>query len=170
MIIWINGTYGVGKTTVANEIAKIYTGRSKVLDPDNLWLSSLKKDPMIAFGDGTYPQSNKNFITILSDKIHTITSNYDGLIIIPMAITEKTSYDTFINTNQADIKHFILEANTDILNKRICNNIGRDINLATSSMEKNIAFLNSITNAIHIETSNLLPDEVANYIIGIISK
>ena len=42
--------------------------------------------------------------------------------------------------------------------------------LRRNKLIKNIAFLNSITNAIHIETSNLLPDEVANYIIGIISK
>ncbi len=163
MIIWINGTYGVGKTTVANTVDKIYSGNSKVLEPDKLWFSFLSSGFR---GGGTYPQANKNFIDFFKVQINEIVSNYEGLIIIPMTLTEQLSYNTLIKTNQNKIKQFILEANENIIRERINKDKNRDKNLATYSMKGNIDFLNKISDAIHIDTSNMTSDEVANYIIS----
>lgn len=166
MIIWINGTYGVGKTTVANKVNKICSSNSKVIEPDKLWLSSLAENPMIVFGDGAYPQVNKKFLDYLNSKINKIISNYEGLLIIPMTLTERLSYNKLIEPNKDNIKQFILQANEDVLYKRIYSDNGRDTSLATTTMHTNIDFLNKISDAIHIDTSNMTSDEVANCIIS----
>ena len=167
MIIWINGTYGVVKTTVANTLNKIYSDNSKVLEPDELWLSFLSSNLTLGFrGGGAYPQANEDFIDFLKVRINEIISSYEGLLIIPMAVTEQLSYNTLIRTNQNKIKQFILEANENILHERINQDKNRDKNLATYSMKENIDFLNKISDAIHIDTSNMTSDEVANCIIS----
>lgn len=168
MILWINGTYGVGKTSVANEIRNLYKYNSKVLEPDEIWMSSLKSNPKIIFGDGTSPQNNKNFIKILYSTIEKELLNYDGLLIVPMTITDSIGYDSLIERlgNKYRLKHVILESKKEIIVKRINKDKERDKSFALTYLDINIKFLENIDEAIHIDTSNLTPKEVAKIIIN----
>lgn len=164
MIILINGTYGVGKSTVADNVNKIYKGISKVLEPDKLWHEVLKKDRNIAFG-GTYPQNNKKFLKILESRLKEEIKKYEGLIIIPMTITEDFSYNLLVKPNKDIIKQFILLADEEIIKQRIYKDNERDYSLAINSIDRNNNFLNNISNATFIDTSNMNANEIAEYIV-----
>lgn len=165
MILWLNGTYGVGKTETANKIAKLYAGNLKILDPDELWLDEIKKDWTIILEDGTYPQSNKKFLQILSNRLEKEIKEYEGILIVPMTVTENLSYNTLIVPHDKDIKHFILKANKECVKARINKNKSRDQSLAINNMEENNEYLNNIENATFIDTSSMNVEEVAKHIL-----
>ena len=61
MIIWLNGTYGVGKTTVARKIEELLDTETEILESDYYYQEMVKENMLLAFG-GTLPQNNKNFL------------------------------------------------------------------------------------------------------------
>lgn len=164
MIIWINGTYGVGKTEVAKRINELYNKKSKIIDPDQLWLESIKEDRTIIFGGG-YPQNTEKFLRKLQAIINSEINNYDGLLIIPMTVSESLSYDILIK-NKSVIKHFILTAEESIIMERIEKDSGRDKSFALNNLKNNVKFYKTIKDAIFIDTSNKTIDETALYILN----
>ena len=165
MIIFINGTYGVGKTQVANKINQLYGDKSKVLDPDQLWTDELKKNCTIIFGDGAYPQNNKKFLQILKNRLDKEIKEYKGILIIPMTVAEDLSYNTLISPYNNTIKHFILTARDEIVIERIHKDKLRDQSFAICNMEINNKYIKNIENATFIDTSDMSIEEVAKYII-----
>lgn len=165
MILWLNGTYGVGKSETANKITGLYVGNSKVLDPDQLWLEEIKRDVTIVFGDGTYPQNNKKFLQILKRRLDKEIKEYKGILIVPMTVTEDLSYNTLIVPYNNIIKHFILTANDECVKSRINKNKSRDQSLAIGNMKANNKYLKNIENATFIDTSDMNIEEVAKYIL-----
>ena len=164
MIILINGTYGVGKTTVAKEVNKIYSGKSKIFDPDELWYETLKKNRNIAFG-GTYPQNNKKFLKILESRLKEEYEKYEGMIIIPMAITEDFIYNLLVKQNTDIIKQFVLLADEETIRQRVYEDSERDYSLAINNINRNNKYLKDISNAIFVDTSNKNVSEIAEYIV-----
>lgn len=165
MILWLNGTYGVGKTSVAYALTKLYSGNSKVIDPDILWLNTIKKDNSIIFGDGAYPQNNIKFLNTLNKVIKENIDNYTGLLIIPMSITEDLSYNKVIKNHKNNIIHIVLLADEDIVKKRITKDKNRDQSFSIISLKENNNFLkNRTSDTIYVDTSNMSIKEVAVYI------
>ena len=96
MIVWLDGTFGVGKSTVASKIVEKLSDRQvKYLDSDFYWSEFLKKlfakttkfyFPKI---EGLDPQNNKQFINRFRYLIKEEAKDTDKLIIIAMALTQK---------------------------------------------------------------------------------
>ncbi len=116
MIIWINGSFGVGKTTVANKL-KDKINQSIIYDPEEVgvFLSNtlpIKKDD---FQDYELWRSfNFEIIKFLHTKFKTI--------IVPMTITNSQYYDEIVGKLQSEnieVKDFILIASKDNLLKRL---------------------------------------------------
>ena len=165
MIVFINGTYGVGKTQVANKINQLYNDKAKVLEPDQLWIEEIKKDFTVALGGGAYPQNNKKFLQILKNRIDKEIKECKGILIIPMTITEDLSYNNIIKPYKNNVKHFILTADEKVLRQRILEDKLMDKSLAVNNIENNKRYLAKISNAIFIDTSNMSIDEVAKSVI-----
>lgn len=167
MILWINGNYGVGKSSVANLVNEKYPGHSKVLDPDELWLEALKENK-ITIG-GFYPQNNKDFVKLLKEKINKEMDKYDGVLIIPMTITEEYSYNKLIQQfYYGNIKHIVLKAEKEVLKKRINQDEGRDTQLAISNIDRNDIFFKNKKIDMLIDTTYKSIEEVADEVINAI--
>lgn len=173
MIIWIDGTYGVGKTSVVMEIQKkIKEERFEVLESDCFFLDMLRNNPLI--GGGTIPQNNIKFIEYFRNKIEEKMKNSHKDLIIVMSLTQieckELLFDYFIKKD-ASMKHFILTANTETIKLRIKSNKDkdRDIELANNYLESNMTFLsNNYKDAIIINTENKNIAKVAEEIIELI--
>lgn len=168
-IIWIDGTFGSGKTAVANAVAKkIRNGY--LLEFDDLQMK-YKPDSISAYFGERYPEAKKYLIDALIKEILEIIQkgSYDYLI-IPIALINDYCNEKLVN-GFADIEsyHFILTATNEILYQRIKNQENRDVDLAVSCMPNAIMYLNKhYTGAFRIDTSNMNVDTVAEKIVKII--
>lgn len=168
MIIWLDGTYGIGKTTVAEQLKKVLQNKNiKFLNSDYLYTEIIKRDSLS--GGGAVPQNNINFLRVIRNEIQEELVSTDGILIIDMALTQKESKELlfdYLKNEGIAIKHFILTASINTIKKRIENSENRDKVLAYSYLEQNIHFLNSnYDDAIRIDTENKNSNEIAKEII-----
>ncbi|HCM88827.1 AAA family ATPase [Vagococcus sp.] len=119
MIIWINGAYGAGKTTIAEELNKKIKG-SFLYDPENIGdflrhnlPPSIQKDD---FQD--YVEWRVWNIHVLN-KIH---NEFSGDIIVPMTLYKDTAFNGMIGElrrRNISLCHFQLEVSRDTIIKRL---------------------------------------------------
>lgn len=116
MIIWINGSFGVGKTTIA-EILKCKIKNSIIYDPEKIgeFLNSIMPEKKEDFQD--YELWRSLNLEILKN----LSKSYD-IIIVPMTIINKKYYDEIIENLRNDnivVKGFILIATKDKILERL---------------------------------------------------
>lgn len=171
MIIWINGTYGVGKTTVAQEVKNILGDCAIIIEPD-IDFQRFCKEKFSKVGGGFFPQNNVTFISELQDKIEN-KEKENKFVIVPMTVAMDESKIGLIDyfKEKKIIKHFILTASNDIIRQRIDNDYNRDKELSLRSIKSNINyFKNNFHDDINIFTDNLDKIEVANRIVEVIHQ
>ena len=88
MIIWIDGAYGVGKSTVARKIEELLDVDTEILESDYHYQEMIKENMLLAFG-GTLPQNNKNFLMRFKKIIEEKLENTNKQLVIVMALTQK---------------------------------------------------------------------------------
>ena len=91
MIIWINGSFGIGKTSTA-ELLKNELDKSIIYDPEEIggFLSSMFNHEKDDF------QDYELWRILNSDILKYMCSVYE-IVIVPMTITNKNYYDEIIN-------------------------------------------------------------------------
>ena len=120
MIVWINGAFGCGKSSVAEEINK-RVNKAFVYDPeqagyflwDNLPEEMKRKDNFQHLQ--IWREFNYKILKHIAD-------NYDGVVIVPMTIHIKQYYDEIIGSLINDaivVKHFILSATKQTIMERL---------------------------------------------------
>lgn len=167
MIIWINGAYGVGKTTTAKmlkrKITKGKKGKVKILNSDCYFNCFVKKNLLLVYG-GTLPQNNLNFIKYFKEIIEKEIKY--NILIIDMALTEKECKSLLFEplNDTYDILHIILTGSDEIIKSRI--NSDKTSERDISFLPSNLEFLkNNFDDAIRIDTSKKKPDAIVTEIL-----
>ena len=164
MIIWINGCFGVGKTSVA-EMLKSKIDKSIVYDPEVIggFLSDMFNHEEDDF------QDYKLWRTLNADILKYMCSKYET-VIIPMTIINKDYYDEIINeltSSGIKVNHIVLNASKETIIKRLDSRID-STEWAYNQIDRCIkAFENNEFNANIIETDNKSIDEVVKSIIDL---
>lgn len=119
MIIWINGAFGSGKTTCAFELQRRLPN-SYVYDPENIgfFLNQNLPKTMRERDFQNYEQWRLFNYEMLS----ALEKKHDGIIIVPMTITNRQYYDEIIGRLMQDeisVHHFILYAQKETLVRRL---------------------------------------------------
>ncbi|MEA5039557.1 MAG: AAA family ATPase [Clostridiaceae bacterium] len=120
MIVWINGAFGSGKTSVAETLNK-NIAKSFIYDPEQvgyfLWDN---------FPDELKRKDNFQHLQIWREfnykMLKHIYSHYDGMIIVPMTIYNKQYFDEIIGSLICDkiiVHHFILTASKQTIISRL---------------------------------------------------
>ena len=170
MIIWIDGTYGIGKSTVAQEIKeKISDTEIEILDSDYYYQEMIKENGFLALG-GTLPQNNQNFIKrfkkVLVEKIEHQDKK---LIIIVMSVTQpecKEQIFDVLSAENSELLHIILTAKKETIEARIQLDENRDKGFSLQWLEFNQNFLEkNFDNALRISTENKSSNDIADEII-----
>ena len=167
MLIWIDGTYGVGKSTTVNILSELLP-KSSVLNSDE-YFSEMMINKKISIGGGLMPQNKKSFL-LLFQKIIQEKINTQDFIIIDMALTQNECkeilFEHFLFTPHL---HFILTAKTTMLLQRINSCSGRNTFFAQEWKDINELFLaENYRDAFVIDTTPLSPYETAIKIYQII--
>ena len=152
-IVWIDGTYGVGKTYVANRLKNRISSlhRVEVLESDIYWQNRIKREldeaiqknilpPML----WTLPQNDIGFINEFKKVIDVKNKNSNNILIIDMALTHEECKERLFNAYLKGAKksiHIVLYAKEEIIRQRIQNDGTRDKQTALDYLHENICFL-----------------------------
>ena len=165
MIIWINGSFGVGKTSTA-ELLKKELDKSVIYDPEEIggFLSNMFNHEKDDF------QDYELWRTLNSDILKYMCSIYE-LVIVPMTITNKDYYDEIVNElilSGIKINHIILNASRENIIKRL--DLRKDsTEWAYNQIDRCIkAFEENKFDAKIINTDNMTIEEVVKSIVNLI--
>ena len=116
MIIWINGSFGVGKTTIANKL-KEKINESIIYDPEEIgtYLSNTQQEKNDDF------QYYELWRALNYEKLKNLSTRFDT-IIVPMTVTNMQYYDEIAGKLERDgiiVKQFILTASRETIIKRL---------------------------------------------------
>ena len=165
-IIWIDGTFGIGKSAVAAAIVKKIP-QAHLLEFDALQ-EKYKPTSVSDYFGKRYPEAKKYLVDALVDEITEIIQEGScDCLVIPVALINdycnQKLIDGFANIES---HHFILTDKKEILHQRINNQENRDIDLAVTYMPEATQYLsNHYYDASRIDTSNMSIDSVAKEII-----
>lgn len=170
LVVLLDGTYGVGKTTISLKVNEILTGKFKLIDSDNEYRSMIKKNPLLALG-GALPQNNMNFITQLRKTI--IENAKDNNLIVTMSLSQPECleylYRPLASLEDIKVLHVILLANKEAIKKHINYDKNRDKTFALEWFESNEKFFEeNYLDAIKINIENKSINELAETVSNII--
>lgn len=164
MIIWINGTFGCGKTSVSNELNKRLEN-SYVYDPEEVGFfirenipSDLKNNDFQDF----YLWREFNY-----SMLSYISTNFKGTIIVPMTIINERYFDEIVGKLKSDglvVKHFTLLASRDTLLDRLNRRGDGENSWVNNRIDRCIQCLDSEYFKEHIITDEKAIEEIAEII------
>lgn len=166
MIIWLNGAFGIGKSTIA-EMLNSKIKNSHIYDPEQVgyFLWNNFPDSLKRKGDFQDINIGRN---INYEIIKYMYDNYNGTLIIPMTIVNKEYYNDIIGNlinDNIEIYHFILTASKSTIKTRLINRGEVSNSWPEQQIDRCLdAFDNTIT-GIKIKTDNLSIESVTNLIL-----
>ena len=119
MIVWLNGVFGVGKTSVADELHRRIPD-SFVFDPENAGYY-IRNNAPASFSEGDF-QHIPLWRTINARMLSLIAAEYRGTILVPMTVTDPAYYREItepVKADGAEVRHFVLYARRETILRRL---------------------------------------------------
>lgn len=163
MIIWINGSFGVGKTSTA-KVLNEELDKSIIYDPEEIggFLSNMFNHEKDDFQD-------YELWRILNSDILKYLCSIHEVVIVPMTITNNEYYDEIVNSLELSgikINHFILCASKENIINRL-DSRENSTEWAYNQVDKCInAFESNKFNSVKINTDNMTISDVVKFIIN----
>lgn len=164
MILWINGAFGSGKTTISFELHRRIPN-SFVYDPENAGYFIRKNAPKQILKEDF--QDHVIWREINYSLLKTISNEFPGIIIVPMTIVNPQYFDEIIvklRTNGIEVYHYTLLASREILLKRLRSRGDKKNSWPAKQIDRCISNLSQDVFKKHIYTDNLKVDEIINQI------
>lgn len=177
MVIWIDGTYGVGKTEVAMRLKQRFLDSTvELLESDKYYNELMEKlldeaaaNKVFPCIGGTMPQNNMKFIKEFRELIIEKSRDENKMLIIDMALTMKECKENlieYLEKQNTNLIHVILMADNETIRLRIKNDENRMKDFALDYLIENVLFLNdNFSNAIRVKTDNRSLDEIVDKIM-----
>ena len=167
MILWLNGSFGAGKTTVAYELQRRLE-KAFVYDPENMGYFLRKNSPEECRTDDF--QDVLLWRDFNYETLKWIAGTYPGVILVPMTINRQAYFDEVIGRLAMDgvlVRHVILQAGRDTLLKRLKKrSLGRlsQEEFAVRAIDRSLAFFATRSKGEKIVTDNLTVDQVVEQV------
>lgn len=164
MILWINGAFGSGKTTLAYELNRRIPG-SFVFDPENVGYFIRKNAPKEMLKEDF--QDHEIWRETTYSMLQAISAEFSGVIIVPMTIVNPQYFIEIIGklrAQEAEVHHFTLLANRETLLKRLKGRGDSKISWPAKQIDRCITALSQDMFQEHIHTDHLTPDEIMDLI------
>lgn len=164
MIIWINGAFGAGKTTISYELHRRISN-SFVYDPENIGYFIRKHAPKSILKSDF--QDHRMWREMNYSMLHSIANEYSGIIIVPMTVVNPQYFAemiTKLRDDNIDVKHFTLLANRETLLRRLKKRGDHQSSWPAQQIDRCIASLSQDLFCTHIHTDQLTPDDIIAFI------
>lgn len=124
MIVWIDGVNGVGKSHVAEALAKLLTNKNaEYVESDLYWLNLVQNEFPKTLS-GLNPYCNKFFLTDLRESLEEKIYNLGRMPIVPVSLVDrmcKKELLDYFEDKKVSTLHIILEAKKETIISRIKN-------------------------------------------------
>lgn len=120
MIVWINGPYGIGKSTVAKELHQMHSN-SYIFDAESVGNAVRDNLPQKLFNGYIFENYDLWFEMIVKLLI-SINQSYQGDVYIPMTLVYQNSFHKIeepLKEKGIQIKHILLQAKYETIHDRI---------------------------------------------------
>lgn len=168
MIYWLNGAYGVGKTTVAKRLLPLLRN-AHLYDPELVGNGIRDNYPEALFCETfeEYPIWLETNYRLLKD----LYERYDGDVVAPMTLLREASYTAIIERLQSDgipVRYIYLDADEAALKHRMIDS-GREKpdSWCVRHIPVCLAAQAAETHAVHIDTVNRTPEDIADEIAAL---
>jgi 8-oxo-dGTP pyrophosphatase MutT (NUDIX family)/predicted kinase len=121
MIVWVNGAFGVGKTTTARELLSLIPG-SVLFDPEEVGTTLRRLLPEKRFRQVTDYQELPAWRRLVVDTAAALLNEVSGPLVVPMALLRQGYRDEIFGglaSRRIQVRHFVLHADETILRQRI---------------------------------------------------
>jgi hypothetical protein len=117
MILWINGTFGAGKTSTAKELVQLLP-HARIYDPEQVgyMLRHVLTEPIDDFQD--WPPWRRLVVATAAQVHHYV----GGILIAPMTLLRRDYLQEIFDdlaAHDLDVRHFLVHADSDELARRI---------------------------------------------------
>lgn len=165
MIIWINGAFGSGKTTLAELLQQKLTS-SFIYDPETIgsFLTANLPKAMSLDDFQDYPEWRQWNIQLLKK----LNADYQGDIIVPMSLYKKAYFDeimTGLAESGVEIRHFLLNVDKGVILERLMRRDDGTLEWGMSKVDEALRFFEAIPNSQKICNQNRPLTEVVNEMI-----
>lgn len=161
MIVWINGAFGVGKTTVARTLASRWRG-AMLIDPERLGFV-LSRFPRRHRGDfQDMPAWRRWTVRCLM-----LASRWKQRVVVPMTVVNPDYFEEIVGALRLhrDVRHFTLLAPPDIVRERLRARGSRDSS-AEAQLNRCTSRLSDPTFAKHVPTAHRTVEQITEEILG----
>jgi hypothetical protein len=163
-ICWINGAFGVGKTTAAKALEREWAG-AYCFDPEQIGVMLRKVVPKECRTEDFQDLALWRQLTVAT--VTDLARRCDRPLIIPMTLVNQLYFDEVVGglrRSGLDVHHFTLVATRATLNKRIRGRLllPQSKRWVRAQMERCVTALESPAFAVHIQTDNKSVREIVN--------
>lgn len=119
MIVWLNGTHGVGKTTTAALVQQLIPD-SRVFDAEKVGETLMDVHPRLPDTDNF--QNWPPWRSLVVETAHRILDYTGGTLVMPMTVLVKSYWREIshgLAAHGIPVRHFVLHADQDTLIRRI---------------------------------------------------
>ncbi len=160
MILWINGAFGSGKTTTAEELQRRIPG-SFLYDPENVGYFIRTVFPASLLQSDF--QDHKIWREINVSLLGDLARGYPGTIIVPMTLVNPEYFDELVGQLRAqgiEIRHFTLMAERETLLQRLSNRGDAADSWPAQQIDRCLTSLSAERFEQHIDTNQLSLEQV----------
>ena len=173
MIVWLNGTHGVGKTTTSVHVQQLIP-ESRVFDAEKVGVTLMDITPGLPATDNF--QHWPPWRPLVVETARHVLDYVGGTLVIPMTVLVE-QYWREISSGMArhgiPVRHFVLHADPDTLRKRI----EGDTVLGPSSfrLDHLASYAEAAQTWLHneaevVDTTHLTPDQTALQIVDAFNR
>ena len=166
MIIWLNGPFGVGKSTLANLLQQEIPD-SILYDPELLGDFFQENLPKAVCPEDfqDYPIWRQTTVQIIRD----LATKTGKVIIVPMTVFKKEYYQEIIEQGLREdmyVQHYILVAEKETILDRLDKRTQEDNNWALKHLDNCLQAFEDQIPGRKIDTDSLTVDEIAEIVLG----
>lgn len=120
MIIWIDGAYGVGKSTLAEKLHALLPN-SFIFDAENVGNAVRDNMPQSVYYNETF-EGYPLWFYVCNELLTELTDRFDGVVLVPMTLMRRESFAKFaepLRGRGIEIVHVLLESSKEVIHDRI---------------------------------------------------
>lgn len=168
MMIWINGSFGSGKTQTAHELNRRLPD-SFVFDPEHAGYYIRKNMPKEAATQDDF-QNYTMWREINYSMLAYINREYKGTVIVPMTVVNPVFFDEIVGSLRRDgvvVHHFTLCASRETILKRLRSRGEGPSSWAARQIDRCLDGLSNEVFQRHLDTENMSVDMAASTIASL---